>query len=80
MLEPIFMKLAMYIMASEPHLSGVLHKSLLSVCVFLCISLSLLGNGPERNATMATKYTSNNRKSFGLVVFYAVNVASRNVV
>jgi hypothetical protein len=29
--EPVFMKLSMYIMTTEPHLTSILHKSLPSV-------------------------------------------------
>jgi hypothetical protein len=43
--EPICMKFSMYIIAPDPHLNGVLHKPLPSVCVFVCVSfLSLLDN------------------------------------
>jgi hypothetical protein len=43
--EPTFMKLCTYVYnGTWAHLSGVLHKSLPSVCLSLCISvLSLLG-------------------------------------
>jgi hypothetical protein len=37
--EPIFMKLGMYIMATEPISTVLLHKSLPSVCVSVCVSL-----------------------------------------
>jgi hypothetical protein len=37
--EPIFMKFGMYIMATEPNLSGIPHKSLPSVCVAVCVFL-----------------------------------------
>jgi hypothetical protein len=49
MLEPIFMKLGMYIMAPEAHINGVLHKSLPSACVYI-VARQCLG----KNITAAT--------------------------
>jgi hypothetical protein len=75
--------------ATWVHLSSILHKSLPSVCVSMCIHLSLLGSGSVkiplallRNGSIKTlprhKYTRNNRR-IGRVDFYAVSVPSRKV-
>jgi hypothetical protein len=75
--EPVFMKLGMYIMTPEPHLNGVLHKSLPPVCVSLCISnLSLIGNGSIKRYR-DNEYTSNDKQIIGRVVFSAVRVVSK---
>jgi hypothetical protein len=72
------------------HLSGVLHKSLPSVCVSVCVSLLLLqGSGsvkciPPYDARKrlgkhvpAATNTRNNRRIVGCVISYAVRVLSK---
>jgi hypothetical protein len=72
------------------HLNGVLHKSLPSVCMSLCVSLlSLLGKGsvkcipPFVARQRLSKYnpagtnTRNSRRIVGRVIFYAILVVSK---
>jgi hypothetical protein len=70
------------------HLNSVLRKSLPSVCFYICILHSLLGNGSVRiplsllgNGSVkryrGNEYTSNNRIIVGRVVFYAARMVSR---
>jgi hypothetical protein len=48
--KPIFMKLAVYIMAPEPNLNDILHKSLPWVCAFLYVVRQRL----SKNVTATT--------------------------
>jgi hypothetical protein len=63
------MELVMYILAPEPCLSGVLDKSLYSVCVRMCNPPSLLGNGSAKRYC-GNEYTR--KRTVGDVIFFAV--------
>jgi hypothetical protein len=76
--------------ANGVHLNGVLHKSLPSVCVSLCVTLlSLQGNGSVKCLTPfgarqrlgkhvpAATNTRNNRGTIGGVIFCAVRALSK---
>jgi hypothetical protein len=71
--EQIFMKLGTW-----GQFNGVLHKSIPSVFVSMCVPLSLLGRG---SVTMLSghEYNRNSRRIVGRVVFYAVRVVARKV-
>jgi hypothetical protein len=45
--------------------------------VFVCIPLSLLGNGSVKNVTAATSTYTTTIRIVGRVVFYAIRVASK---
>jgi hypothetical protein len=82
--EHIFMKLGVYIYnVAWAHLNGILHKSLPSVRVSVCVSiLSLLGKGPVKYVppfiarqrlgkhVPARTNTCNNRRSLGRVCLW----------
>jgi hypothetical protein len=63
---------------TRAHLSSVIDKSLPSVCVYMCIPLSLLDKGPVKTLP-SNEYTCNNRRSLGHVVLCAVRVVSMKV-
>jgi hypothetical protein len=74
MREPVFMKLGMYIMDALAHLNGVLHKSISSIYMSICISpLSLLDNGSGKRYCNS-ECRRNNRRIVEHVVFCAVCV------
>jgi hypothetical protein len=58
------------------HLSGVLHKSLPSVCVCMCIFLIVARQWLDRHVPMATNRCRNRRKVG--VIFYMVHVISKD--
>jgi hypothetical protein len=65
--EPIFMKLGMYIMVSEPIINGLLHKSLPSICLYMyprIVARQRLGIKRYHG----NKYRRNNRRTVGFVV------------
>jgi hypothetical protein len=81
--EPVCMKFCMNIMAAWVHLNDVLHKSLQSVCVSICLSLfSLQSNGSVKfihpfgarqrlgKHVPAATNTCNNRKIVGRVCLW----------
>jgi hypothetical protein len=74
----------------EAHLKGVLHKSLPSVCVSVCVSLlSLQGNGTVNCIPLiaarqrlskhipAARNTCNSTRNVGRVILYAVRILSK---
>jgi hypothetical protein len=52
--EPIFMKLGMYIMTLESLSTGVLHKSLPSVCVSIYVSPTIAKQQLAKDGSAAT--------------------------
>jgi hypothetical protein len=67
--ERIFMKLGMYITTPET----ILHKSLPSVCLFVCVSLlSNVARQRLGKLVPAATYKHNNRRVVGDSVLYAV--------
>jgi hypothetical protein len=69
-----------YVQGSWAYFSGVIYKSLPSVCVCMCIPLSFLGIfAVKKNVSHGNEYTRNNRRIVGPVVFYAARVVSRKV-
>jgi hypothetical protein len=50
------------------HLKGLIHKTLLSICVFVCVSLSLLGNGSVK-IYRGNEYARNNRIIVGRMIY-----------
>jgi hypothetical protein len=59
------------------HLNGILHKSLPSVCVFVCIFPPIiLTQWLGEHVPVATN-TCNNRRIVGRVIFYVVHVISK---
>jgi hypothetical protein len=77
--EPIFMKLGMYIIAPEPHLNGVIHKSLLLVCVPICVSPIVATQRLAKNVTVATNTHATLEEFLDSVVLYAISIVSRKV-
>jgi hypothetical protein len=55
------------------HLNGVHHKSLLLICVCMCIPLSFLGNRSVKNICRSNKCAQNNWRIVGCIIFYAVH-------
>jgi hypothetical protein len=76
--EPIFMKLGMNIMATEPISTAYcVHKFLPSVCVSVCAALlSLLGKGSVKWIPPFFARQRQQYKIVGRVIFYAVRVLS----
>jgi hypothetical protein len=75
--EPVFMKLGMYIMAREPILTAYfINASHQSVCLYMCIPLSLLGNGSVKTLP---RQRIHNRKIVARVVFCAVCVVPKEI-
>jgi hypothetical protein len=59
------------------HLNGVLHKSLPSVCVSVCVFPLIVARQRLCKHVPATTNTRNNRRIIGRVVFYAIRVVSK---
>jgi hypothetical protein len=73
--KQIFMKLGMYIMALEPISTAYfMNHSYQSVCLRMCISVSLLRNGSVIKLPRQWIHTQNNRRIVERVVSYAVGV------
>jgi hypothetical protein len=89
--QPFFMKLGMYIMASQPISVVYFINTLISRCL-MCIPLSFLGNGEVKciphNVTKqrlgkkisAAKNACNNRRIDWGAVFYTIRVASKEIL
>jgi hypothetical protein len=73
--EPVFMKFVMYIMAPETISNGMLHKFLLSVCLYVYSPIVARQRTGKRNYR-CYEY-ARNRRTVGRVVFYAVSVVPK---
>jgi hypothetical protein len=80
MVEPVFMKLGMYIMAPEPisaaYFINPWHQS---VCLHVYAPIVTRQWLVKKKNYSGKEYTPNNRRIVGRVVFYAVGVVSRKI-
>jgi hypothetical protein len=76
MIEPIFLKLGMYIMEPKSISMAYFINFPISQCVCMCIHLIVARQRLGKNLP-AAKNTCNNRRIVGGVVFYTVPVVSR---